>query len=90
MVFRQFKKETVTATYLGKSFKFVFEYRDPWEWILSVIQGESLAPMAVWNSEQKYYCTGDFEDRILDEPNTADTWWNVDVSACTIHTLPVS
>jgi len=61
-------------------YKFTFEYRDPWEWILSIIQDESLAPMAMWNAVQKYYCSGDFEERIYDEPNTADTWWNVDVS----------
>ena len=36
--------------------------------------------MAMWNAVQKYYCAGDFEERIYDEPNTADTWWNVDVS----------
>jgi len=36
--------------------------------------------MAMWNAVQKYYCSGDFQERIYDEPNTADTWWNVDVS----------
>ncbi|KAI0266604.1 hypothetical protein BGY98DRAFT_1102511 [Russula aff. rugulosa BPL654] len=43
-----------------------------------VIQDESLAPMAMWNAVRKYYCSGDFEERIYDEPNTADTWWNID------------
>jgi len=28
----------------------------------------------------QYYCSGDFQERIYDEPNTANTWWNVDVS----------
>lgn len=37
--------------------------------------------MAMWNAVRKYYCTGDVEERIYDEPNTADTWWNVDVSS---------
>jgi hypothetical protein len=36
--------------------------------------------MALWNAVRKFYCSGDFEERIYDEPNTADTWWNVDVS----------
>ncbi|KAF8798516.1 hypothetical protein BYT27DRAFT_7122910 [Phlegmacium glaucopus] len=78
--FVQFKSDRVTAIYLGKVYEFTFKYRDPWEWILSVIQDESLAPMAMWNAVRKYYCSGDFEERIYDEPNTADTWWNVDVS----------
>lgn len=41
--------------------------------------------MAMWNAVQKFYCSGDFEERVYDEPNTADTWWNVDVST---HILP--
>lgn len=76
----QFKSDVVMASYMGTAYSFIFEYRDPWEWILSVIQEESLAPMAMWNAVRKYYCSGDFEERIYDEPNTADTWWNVDVS----------
>jgi len=42
--------------------------------MLSVVQDESLVPMAMWNAVQKYYCKGDFEERLYDEPNTADTW----------------
>jgi len=49
--------------------------------MLSIVQDESLAPMAMWNSVRKYYCAGDLEERIYDEPNTADTWWDVDVSS---------
>jgi hypothetical protein len=33
----------------------------------------------MWNSVKQYYCEGSFEDRIFDEPNTAETWWDVDV-----------
>ena len=33
----------------------------------------------MWNAVQKYYCLGNFEERVYDKPNTADTWWN-DVS----------
>jgi hypothetical protein len=36
--------------------------------------------MAMWHAVRKYYCSGNFEEHIYDEPNTADTWWNVDVS----------
>jgi len=43
--------------------------------------------MAMWNAVQKYYCAGDFEERIYDEPNTADTWWNVDVSLISVAVL---
>jgi hypothetical protein len=69
------------ATYQGKGYEFAFEFRDPWEWILSVIQDESLAPMCMWNAVRKSYCSGDFEERIYDEPNTANMWWDIDVSS---------
>ncbi len=36
-------------------------------------------PVHMWNSVKKYYCEGSFEEQIFDEPNTAETWWNVDV-----------
>ena len=78
---KQFTSATVSGTLDGKVHSFTFEYRDPWEWILSLVQDESLAPTHMWNSVQKYYCRGDFEERIYDEPNTADTWWAVDVSS---------
>ncbi|KAF8149987.1 hypothetical protein B0H34DRAFT_825948 [Crassisporium funariophilum] len=78
--FVQFKSDIVTATYLGKVNEFAFKYQDPWEWILSIIQDASLAPMAMWNAVRKYYCSGNFEEHIYDEPNTADTWWDIDVS----------
>lgn len=64
----------------GEVQTFTFEYRDPWEWILSLVQDESLAPINMWNSVRKYYCCGGLEEQIYDEPNTADTWWAIDVS----------
>jgi Plavaka transposase len=57
------------------------------------VQDESLAPTHMWNSVKKYYCCGDHEERIYDEPNTADTWWAVDVSSSgpwTHHLLTIS
>jgi hypothetical protein len=86
LIFCQFKSETVSADYQGKSYKFDFEYRDPWEWILALIHDESLAPMCMWNSVKKFHCMGDKEERIYDEPNTGDTWWNVDVSISFVNT----
>lgn len=71
---------TISGTLDGKVQTFTFDYRDPWKWILSLVQDKSLAPMSMWNSVRKYYCCGDFKKRIYDEPNTADTWWAIDVS----------
>ena len=47
---------------------------------MALIQDESLAPWNMWNAVKKFYCCGDHEERIYDEPNTGDVWWEVDVS----------
>lgn len=47
---------------------------------MALIRDESLAPWNMWNAVRKFYCHGDNEERIYDEPNTADVWWEVDVS----------
>jgi len=72
----------VSGTYQGKNFVFEFQYRDPWEYVLNLVQDKSLASVSCWNSVRKFYCcsTENIEDCIIDEPNTADTWWEVDVS----------
>jgi len=72
--------------YRGEHLEFEFEYRDPWEHILTLVHDSSLASVSSWNSIQKFYCyradSGEHvEERIIDEPNTADTWWEIDVSA---------
>ncbi len=75
----QFKSDSVAVEYQGEVHKFDFEYRDPWEWILALIHDESLAPLCMWNSVQKFHCTGEKEERVVDEPNTGDSWWKADV-----------
>ena len=40
-----------------------------------------VGPMSMWNSVKKYYCSGDHEECIYNKPNTADTWWAVDVNS---------
>ena len=75
----QFKYEEVTAEFNGEVYNFKFQYHDPWEYISSLVDDESLMPVHMWNSVKKYYCEGAFEERIFDEPNTAETWWDVDV-----------
>jgi len=73
----------VSTTYRGQLLEFEFQYRDPWEYILNLIHDKSLASVSCWNSVRKIYCCSweGLEERIIDEPNTADTWWEVDVSS---------
>jgi hypothetical protein len=74
--------------YRGERLEFEFEHRDPWEYILTLIHDLSLESVSSWNSVQKFYCyrvgsdsEEHVEERVIDEPNTADAWWEIDVSS---------
>ncbi|KAJ7803091.1 hypothetical protein B0H14DRAFT_2384902, partial [Mycena olivaceomarginata] len=73
-----FKPGSVFASYKGKRYEIKFEYRDPWEWITTLLNDDTLGPTSIYNSVRKYYCEGSrsvvHQERIIDEPNTADTW----------------
>ncbi|KII93190.1 hypothetical protein PLICRDRAFT_121618 [Plicaturopsis crispa FD-325 SS-3] len=74
----EFKKGSVEAIYRNTPYEFKFEYRDPWDWILSIVTDETLASESMWYSVRKYYCENGVEDRLFDEPNTGEAWWEVD------------
>ncbi|KAJ7166717.1 hypothetical protein C8R46DRAFT_996401 [Mycena filopes] len=73
-----FKRATIKASYQNTEREITFEYRDPWDWITRLLEDETLGPHLIFNSVRKYYCEGTeaetFCERIIDEPNTADTW----------------
>ncbi|KAJ7617483.1 hypothetical protein DFH06DRAFT_1062143 [Mycena polygramma] len=74
----QFKSGSIFATYKKERQEIKFEYRDPWEWISTLLNDESLGPTTMYNSVRKYYCEGTIAEvhceRVIDEPNTADAW----------------
>jgi hypothetical protein len=69
----------VIVPYQGSEHRFDFEYRDPWRWITTLVTDESLAAASTYNSVKKFFCEGIRAERLWDEPNTADTWWEIDV-----------
>ncbi|KAJ7264829.1 hypothetical protein C8J57DRAFT_1436238 [Mycena rebaudengoi] len=75
----KFKEGSISATYKGKTYNVKFEYRDPWTWINTLLEDETLGHM-IYNSVRKYYCEGARSEtlrvRVIDEPNTADSWEN--------------
>ncbi|KAK6966944.1 hypothetical protein R3P38DRAFT_2590004 [Favolaschia claudopus] len=74
----RFKSASVSASYKGVEHEIKFEYRDPWDWVLALLNDETLGPLFIYNSAKKFYCEGstvvDHEERVIDEPNTAETW----------------
>ncbi|KAJ7769544.1 hypothetical protein B0H14DRAFT_3116658 [Mycena olivaceomarginata] len=74
----QFKSGSVLASYKGEEQEIRFQYRDPWQWITTLLDDETLASTSIYNSVRKYYCEGSVtevhEERVIDEPNTAKAW----------------
>ncbi|KAJ7098925.1 hypothetical protein C8R44DRAFT_747990 [Mycena epipterygia] len=74
----QVKSGSISASYQDKTYDISFEYRDPWDWITRLLEDDTLGPHMIFNSVRKYYCEGTHEvtwcERVINEPNTADTW----------------
>lgn len=64
----------------GPEQEFEFEYRDPRKWIEQLIADPTLAHASHFHSSKKYYCEGNFTERLWDEPWTGDVWVAIDVS----------
>ncbi|KAG6823709.1 hypothetical protein H0H92_009286, partial [Tricholoma furcatifolium] len=52
----KFKSGEVSVPYRGEIQTFKYEYRDPWEYVLSLVRDPSLASLHCWNSVKKFYC----------------------------------
>ncbi|THU83784.1 hypothetical protein K435DRAFT_807241 [Dendrothele bispora CBS 962.96] len=72
----KFRTGSVTRTYRGKPYTFEFSFRDPWEWIVSLVTDPTLADSICWYPVRKYLHNGAHVQRLFDEPQTADLWWN--------------
>jgi hypothetical protein len=51
---------------------------------MTLLDDSTLATTMIYNSVRKYYCEGSteqtHEERVIDEPNTADTWAKYEAS----------
>lgn len=66
--------------YRGKLIPFEFPYRRPWPWIRSLLMDETLANDIMYHSVLKTFRDEYGQEvRVLDETNTADNWWNMEV-----------
>ncbi|KAK7029209.1 hypothetical protein R3P38DRAFT_3267043 [Favolaschia claudopus] len=74
----KFLNATVEANLWGEPKKYTFYYRDPWEWILSLVTDPGLARVSQWQSRRLYYCENGEMERYVHEPFTADRWHEVD------------
>jgi hypothetical protein len=75
----KFQPGKVSAEYNGKTFEFEFQYRNPWEWICSLVTDSSLCDRIAWYPVRKYLHENGRVTRLIDEPYTANKWWEVQV-----------
>ncbi|KAF8516714.1 hypothetical protein BU17DRAFT_67328 [Hysterangium stoloniferum] len=71
----EFKRSSVSEMYNGKKYTFNFYYRDPWQWILSVVTDATLAKHLIWYPVKKY-----LHDR--------KSWWDIQTALPSDLDLP--
>lgn len=72
----------MTATFQDQDYKFKFQYRDAWHWVMSLMRDPSLKDHIYWWPVEKYLVdtVQGSRTRLYDEPNTAKEWWRIQVS----------
>ncbi|KAJ7199827.1 hypothetical protein GGX14DRAFT_661239 [Mycena pura] len=73
-----FRSHTISPELWGEIKQYTFYYRDPWEWILSLVIDPALARISTWKSQHKFFVEDGRSERYVDEPWTADNWYAVD------------
>ncbi|KAH9850401.1 hypothetical protein C2E23DRAFT_735177 [Lenzites betulinus] len=73
-----FKTHTFTTSDKDGQMELTFHYRSVFEWSLRLLEDPLLAPKFRWHAQRLYKNSGDAWDRFIDEPHTADTWWDTE------------
>ena len=66
--------------YLKEHRTFAFWHRSLWDWALSLLRDPLLARLFVWHAIKLHKWDGQQWVRFVDEPNTGDLWWEIEVS----------
>lgn len=65
--------------YKGEPRKYTTLSRPLFDWGLSLVCDPILAPKFNWHASRKYKHDGQSWERVIDEPDTADAWWEAEV-----------
>ncbi|KAF7332654.1 hypothetical protein MKEN_00148200 [Mycena kentingensis (nom. inval.)] len=74
----KFQAAHVEGLLWGESMRYDFVFRDAWEWLYDIVTDPALAKVMTWKSRRCFYAENGRRERFVDEPATADTWYNVD------------
>jgi hypothetical protein len=75
----QFKTSKVSATFQGELLEYQIWYREPMDWLRSLVKDESLKNDISYFPQQKHLYDLGTSDRLFDEPVDSDAWWDAQV-----------
>ncbi|KAK7454067.1 hypothetical protein VKT23_011580 [Stygiomarasmius scandens] len=76
----KFVKDEITVPYRDDPQRFEVLYRPLWEWLEELLSTKELVSKMEWDAKQLYKFNGQEWCRFIDEPWTADKWWNIQSS----------
>ncbi|KAG1857471.1 hypothetical protein F4604DRAFT_1589912 [Suillus subluteus] len=74
--FTPFQVDIVSVPYQNKVHEFDMHYRPLWDWALDMLRDRRLAPHFVFDAQRLYKFNGTRFVRFIDEPWTADAFWD--------------
>ncbi|KAI6046824.1 hypothetical protein EDC04DRAFT_2536133, partial [Pisolithus marmoratus] len=75
-----FEKHVVNVHHAKHDLKFNVHYHPLWDWAMDILQDPHLQPHFVWDAQCLYKNNGECFECFIDEPWTADRWWNIQSS----------
>ncbi|KAG2037875.1 hypothetical protein BDR03DRAFT_933870 [Suillus americanus] len=75
-----FSKHEVSVTYKKNEQVYEVHARPIWDWALDLLDNPLLAPHFVWDACRVFKHNGTRFERFIDEPWTADRWWDIQSS----------
>lgn len=73
----------ISIPFADKSWDFDVYYRDLWEWATDLLRDPHLFPYFHFDAQRLSKFNGQSFERFVDEPFTAQDFW--DAQVCTIH-----
>ncbi|KAK1220495.1 hypothetical protein PQX77_016730 [Marasmius sp. AFHP31] len=72
----RFQTAQILVPYHNEDRTYDAYFRPLMDWIREIVQDEQLSPLMQWDARQHHRFNGKEMERFVDEPWTADSWWN--------------
>jgi hypothetical protein len=72
-------KKIISIEYKGEELQYDVYLRPLWSWCLELLRDKDIVSQFVWDAQRLFKWNETQFERFLDEPWTADAWWNFQV-----------